>query len=280
MSVIAGWGLHGGAPSAIRFVAHDGPVVLRAGGIDIPIAELRVVDTTRSTTVENASGSVRVSTIEHVCAALGGLGIHEGVAVVLEGGEPPLADGGARLYVDALQALRAVAAVGGQVLRASRPSLRVARDGVVQIGESRYELRCAASDDDAVEVEVLLEYDDERIAKEARWSGDAEDFRVRIATARTFGFEHEVSELLARGLASHVTPESVVVIGKDRVLAAGAAFTADEPARHKLLDLVGDLYLHGGPPRGRLRATRPGHAATHVVMRSALAEGLVVRDAK
>lgn len=272
MSVIAGWGLHGGAPSSIRFVAHDGPVVLRAGAIDIPIADLRVVDTTRSTTVANASGSVRVSTIEHVCAALGGLGIHEGVAVVIEGREPPLADGGARLYADALRAL------GGRELRASRPSLRVARDGVVAIGESRYELRCAASDDDAVELEVLLEYDDERIASEARWSGDPEDFRMRIATARTFGFEHEVSELLARGLASHVTPESVVVIGPDRVLAAGAAFTADEPARHKLLDLVGDLYLYGGPPRGRLRATRPGHAATHEVMRRALAEGVVVRD--
>jgi UDP-3-O-[3-hydroxymyristoyl] N-acetylglucosamine deacetylase len=275
VSVIAGWGLHGGAPSSIRFVAHDGPVVLRAGGIDIPIAELRVVDTIRSTTVENASGSVRVSTIEHVCAALGGLGIHEGVAVVLEGPEPPLADGGARRYADALRALRAL---GGQGLRASRPSLRVARDGVIAIGESRYELRCAASDVDAVELEVLLEYEDERIAREARWSGDPEDFRERIATARTFGFEHEVSELLARGLASHVTPESVVVIGKDRVLAAGAAFTADEPARHKLLDLVGDLYLHGGPPRGRVRATRPGHAATHEVMRRALADGVVVRD--
>jgi UDP-3-O-[3-hydroxymyristoyl] N-acetylglucosamine deacetylase len=278
VSVIAGWGLHGGAPSSIRFVAHDGPVVLRAGGIDVPIADLRVVDTTRSTTVENASGSVRVSTIEHVCAALGGLGIHEGVAVVLEGREPPLADGGARLYADALRALRAL---GGRGLRASRPSLRVARDGVVAIGASRYELRRAASDhDDAVELEVLLEYDDERIARAARWSGDPEDFRVRIATARTFGFEHEVGDLLARGLASHVTPESVVVIGNDRVLAAGAAFTADEPARHKLLDLVGDLYLHGGPPRGSLRATRPGHAATHAAMRSALDEGLVVRDAR
>lgn len=271
VSVIAGWGLHGGSAGSVRFVVHDGPVVLRAAGIDTAIADLRVVDTTRSTTVANASGSVRISTLEHVCAALGGLGIHEGVAVVIEGPEPPLADGGARLYADALRAL-------GPGLRASRPPLRVARDGVIEIGASRYELRRAASDD-AVELEIVLEYDDARIAKHARWDGDAEDFRVRIAPARTFGFEHEVGDLLARGLASHVTPESVVVIGKDRVLAAGASFTADEPARHKLLDLVGDLYLYGGPPRGSLRATRPGHAATHEVMRSALEKGLVVRDA-
>ncbi len=276
MSVISGWGLHGGGPSSIRFVAHDGPVVLRAGGIDTRIADLRVVDTTRSTTVANATGSVRVATIEHVCAALGGLGVHEGVAVVLEGREPPLADGGARLYADALRALARQAGI-----RATRPALRIARDGVIEIKGSRYELRCAVRDDpDAVELEVALEFDDERIAKEARWSGDPEDFRLRIATARTFGFEVEVGDLLARGLASHVTPESVVVIGKDRVLSAGDAFTADEPARHKLLDLVGDLYLHGGPPCGSLRATRPGHAATHEVMRAADDQGLIVRDAR
>lgn len=276
MSVISGWGLHGGGPSSIRFVAHDGPVVLRAGGIDTRIADLRVVDTTRSTTVANATGSVRVATIEHVCAALGGLGVHEGVAVVLEGREPPLADGGARLYADALRALARQAGI-----RATRPALRIARDGVIEIKGSRYELRCAVRDDpDAVELEVALEFDDERIAKEARWSGDPEDFRLRIASARTFGFEVEVGDLLARGLASHVTPESVVVIGKDRVLSAGDAFTADEPARHKLLDLVGDLYLHGGPPRGSLRATRPGHAATHEVMRAAHDQGLIVRDAR
>jgi len=276
VSVISGWGLHGGGPSSIRFVAHDGPVVLRAGGIDTRIADLRVVDTTRSTTVANATGSVRVATIEHVCAALGGLGVHEGVAVVLEGREPPLADGGARLYADALRALARQAGI-----RATRPALRIARDGVIEIKGSRYDLRCAVRDDpDAVELEVALEFDDERIAKEARWSGDPEDFRLRIATARTFGFEDEVGDLLARGLASHVTPESVVVIGKDRVLSAGDAFTADEPARHKLLDLVGDLYLHGGPPCGSLRATRPGHAATHEVMRAAHDQGLIVRDAR
>ena len=141
MSVIAGWGLHGGTASSVRFVAHDGPVVLRVGDIDTFIADLRVVDTTRSTTVENASGSIRVATIEHVCAALGGLGLHEGVAVVIEGPEPPLADGGARLYADALRALTLDAGV-----RATPPALRVARDGVIEIRGSRYELRRAAGE--------------------------------------------------------------------------------------------------------------------------------------
>jgi len=235
-------------------------------------SDLRVVDTSRSTTVGDPSGQVRISTIEHLFAALGGLGIHTGVIVALEGLEPPLADGGARSYADALRAL-------GPLLVRSRSPLRVARDGVVEIGESRYELTRTAHDDDAVSLEVVVDFRDARIAREARWDGDPEDFRTRIATARTFGFEHELGDLLARGLASHVTPESVVVFTKEHVLSSGAPVSVDEPARHKLLDLIGDLYVHGGPPRGRIRATRPGHAATHAVMARALDEGIVVRDA-
>lgn len=272
MTTIAGRGLHSGSAGSVRFTLHEGPVVVRAGGIEVRIGELRVVDTSRSTTVADASGKVRIATVEHVLAALGGLGIHSGVAVEIEGPEPPLADGAARRYVDALRALAPAPS-------RSPSRLRVVRDGVIELGDSRYEL-ARASREDAVQVEVAVDFDDARIAKEARWSGDPADFAARIATARTFGFEHEVGELLARGLASHVTPESVVVFTRERVLSSGAPVEPDEPARHKLLDLVGDLYLHGGPPRGHLRAVRPGHAATHEVMRRALAEGLLVHDGR
>ena len=261
---IAGRGLHSGAASSVRFVRHEGPVVVRVGDVEVHVSALGVVDTTRSTTVAGAEGRLRIGTVEHVFAALGGLGIHQGVAVVIEGPEAPLGDGGARAYADALRALGCTASTG---------ALHVVRDGEVTVGASRYELRRG----DGVELDVAIDFADERIAGSAWWRGDAEDFYRRIASARTFGFEHEIADLLARGLASHVTPESVVVIGKERILAAGAPFLADEPARHKLLDLIGDLYVHGGPPRGKVRAMRPGHAATHEVMRRALAEGLVAR---
>lgn len=262
VGTVEGRGLHTGAQGSVRFVRNEGPVVVRAFGVDTRVTELLVADTRRSTTVVDARGAVRIGTIEHVLGALGGLGIRDGVAVVVEGGEPPLADGGARLYADALRALGA---------RASAPSLAVVRDGSVTVGPSTYELRCA----DGVELEVEIDFEDERIARSARWDGDADDFCARIAVARTFGFEHELADLLARGLASHVTPESVVMIGPTRILSSGPPFCADEPARHKLLDLVGDLYLYGGPPRGRVRAVRPGHAATHAIVRRALDEGLV-----
>jgi UDP-3-O-[3-hydroxymyristoyl] N-acetylglucosamine deacetylase len=264
---VEGRGLHTGSHGTVCFVRHEGAVVVKAGGVVTALRDLRVVDTARSTTVADANGTFRFATIEHVLAALGGLGVHAGVAIVVDGFEAPLADGGARRYVDALLELG---------VEATAPPLRVAREGIVEVGASRYVFeRGDEAGDQGVELEVSVDFDDARIAKTARWCGEARDFRERIAAARTFGFEHELGDLLARGLASHVTPESVVVIAKERVLASGAPFTADEPVRHKLLDLIGDLYLYGGPPRGIVRATRPGHAATHEVMRRALAEGLV-----
>lgn len=265
MTRIEGPGLHTGAHGAVTFKRREGPAALCIGGVEASISELRVEGSLRSTSVTHPRGGGRFATTEHLFAALGGMGIHAGVAVVVEGDEAPLADGGARLYARALRELG---------VAPSAPPLRVVTGGALDVGASRYELEPGAS----VELEVLVDFDDARLATRASWRGGVEDFYERIAAARTFGFEHEIDELLARGLASHVTPTSVVVVGKDRVFSAGAAFAADEPVRHKLLDLIGDLYLYGGPPRGLVRASRPGHAATHEAMRRALAEGLVVRD--
>ena len=68
----------------------------------------------------------------------------------------------------------------------------------------------------------------------------------------------------------------MIVIAPGTIYAAGRPFARDEPARHKLLDLIGDLYLYGGPPIGTVTAFRPGHRVTHAVMREALARGIVV----
>jgi UDP-3-O-[3-hydroxymyristoyl] N-acetylglucosamine deacetylase len=90
----------------------------------------------------------------------------------------------------------------------------------------------------------------------------------------------DLEELGARRLAARVDPESVVVVAPDAIHAAGAPFFGDEPARHKLLDLIGDLYLYGGPPRGGLRAARPGHGATHAAIERALELGVLVAARK
>jgi UDP-3-O-[3-hydroxymyristoyl] N-acetylglucosamine deacetylase len=151
----------------------------------------------------------------------------------------------------------------------------VTRAATIDVDGSRYAFRPCSG----VRVSVAIDFHDPdpRLAPVATWDGEAAEFRSSIAPARTFGFAHEVDALAARGLASHVAPESVVVLAADRILSAGAPFREDEPARHKLLDLIGDLYAHGGPPVGAVEASKPGHAATHEAVRRALADGVLSR---
>jgi UDP-3-O-[3-hydroxymyristoyl] N-acetylglucosamine deacetylase len=283
--IIEGRGLHTGAPVRVVLEASPGPVRLRNDGIASPEArevrearaaraarearearvdEMVVVSTERATTIEACGGGVRAQTVEHAFGALAGLGVYEGVTLAIDGPEMPLLDGGAVVWCDAVKRLGVARCV---------PRLKVAREATIEVGRSRYELATGTG----VEVEVRLELDDARIARDARWSGDPDDFEARIASARTFAFAHEVEDLLCRGLARHVDPASVVVIAAEAIHCAGRPFSADEPARHKVLDLVGDLYLYGGPPVGRVRAVRPGHAANARAIRRACEEGALVR---
>ncbi len=261
---LEGYGLHTGAPCSMTFSVNRASrdAVLVVGGRAVPIEAWRVAGTDRSTTVE--ADGLRLATVEHLFAALAASGARRGFAISVAGPELPLADGGAAAFFDAINTFC--------VIKPESPRLIVTRAGEVAVRDALY----VFEEGEGVEVEVEVDFGDPRLARTARWRGDAADFRARIATARTFGFAHEVEDLLARGLASHVTPESVVVVCEDRVLSAGAPFAPDEPARHKLLDLVGDMYAHGGPPRGRVRATRPGHAATNEAMLAALSMGLLV----
>jgi len=261
--IVEGVGLHGGAPARVTLRARPGPVALAAAGVEARIDQLEVVSTARATTVQARGAGAPVGTVEHAFAALAALGVTDGVSVAIEGPEMPLLDGGAAAWCEALARLGAPR--GGR-------RLRVARAALLDVGPSRYELAPA----DSVDVQVRLEIDDPRIAPDARWRGDPDDFVARIAPARTFAMAHEIEELLRRGLARHVDPACVVVIAPDAIHHAGRPFEADEPARHKLLDLLGDLYLHAGPPLGRIRAVRPGHAANARAFRRAVEEGLFV----
>ncbi len=264
--VVRGVGLHTGTHVSVTLRARPGAVELRSGGRSARIADLEIASTTRSTTVAAHGGLLRVGTVEHVFAALAGSGLHHGLELEIDGPEMPLLDGGAGTWCDALAALEL-----GRLESGTR-RMRVARDAIVDVGASRYEFVRGAR----VEVEARLELDDARLEPEARWAGGAEDFRARIAPARTFARACDVEELVQRGLARHVDAASVVVLAPDAIHHSGPAFSPDEPARHKLLDLIGDLYAHGGPPVGRVRAVRPGHSANATAIRRALGEGILV----
>jgi UDP-3-O-[3-hydroxymyristoyl] N-acetylglucosamine deacetylase len=264
MTVVAGTGLHTGKSAIVRLSAHAGPVRLRAGSTEALLDQLTVTSTHRATTVEAKGGGLRVAMVEHLFAALAGLGVREGIAIDVEGPEMPLLDGASRAWCDALESVPFVP---------GPPRIRVARPASIHVGRSRYEFLPS----EGVHVGVRIELDDSRLETGAFWAGSHEDFRARIAPARTFALARDLEDFLRDGLARRVAPESVVVLGEDAIHCAGPSFLPDEPARHKLLDLLGDAYLHGGPPLGRLHAFRPGHTANVQAFREAREQGVLVR---
>jgi len=222
------------------------------------ISTFRVVPSARSTSI--ACDAFAVATVEHLLAAFAGLGVRSGCRVVLGGDdELPLLDGSAMAFTKRLLELD---------LPRSGSVLRVARAGRVTAGEAMYDF--APGDAVNVTAEVDLPASCERIAT---WNGEPATF-MQVARARTFALEADIAELERLGVAQHVDPASVVVVSDDRLWGSGSV-APDEPARHKLLDLVGDAYLAGGPPLGSLRATRPGHARNHQAFAEARARGIL-----
>jgi UDP-3-O-[3-hydroxymyristoyl] N-acetylglucosamine deacetylase len=259
-------GLHSGEPCEVQLTPRDGPVVFCTRLGDAPVAELRVARTDHGVRVRCERIGLDVDTVEHFLAALAGLSIRSGVGVEVHGPEMPLMDGGALAFTTAL---------AGLSLPSEEPPMRVLRSGVIRVGAATYEL----SPGDGVALDVEVHFDAPQIGRQAAsWRGSAESFIADIAWARTFGFRRDGEALLRAGRARAVDPAAVMVLADDgAVEPPGTEARPAEFARHKLLDLVGDLYLFGGPPRGAIRATRPGHGATHRAMTEAVALGIVGR---
>jgi UDP-3-O-[3-hydroxymyristoyl] N-acetylglucosamine deacetylase len=239
-------------------------VAFRTAGGEVAVANVRVLRADRGVRIGAPETGLDVDSVEHLLAALGGLSIRRGLCIEVAGAEVPLADGAALIFAKALEELD---------LAREEPALAVLAEGEVRIEASSYAFEPA----DSVELEVAVEFDATAIGRQrATWDGAAASFLSEVAWARTFGFRREGEALRAAARARGVDPRAVMVLdGEGRVEAPGAPARPGEFARHKLLDLVGDLYLHGGPPLGRVRATRPGHAATHRAVEVAKERGLV-----
>ncbi len=263
-SIITGVGLHSGQQATLELARHDAtePVQIERNGVARPLSAFRVARTRFSTHI--ACDAFDLRTVEHLFAALAGLGVRRGLRLVVSGGdELPMLGGGAVEYAHQIARLAP---------SKTPPALRVARAGRIEVEGSTYELEPG---DVHVEVDVELPAP---CTRTATWNGRADAFVTDIAAARTFAIEEDVAELTRLGFARHVDPKSVLVVSADGTIHGHGVIAPDEPARHKLLDLIGDAYLYGGPPRGTMRVTRPGHTRNHAAFAQALARGLLVRD--
>ncbi len=230
----------------------------------------------RNTCLKN--GTLLVETVEHCMAALSGLGIDNAMVRITGGtaGEIPGGDGSSKPFVEAIQQAGIIEQDAEVEPLIIKKPVQVQRD----------DMSIAALPGPTDRLEILYEFEHPSLGRQicTFHLGD-DDFVKELAPARTFIFENEANELRARGLGKHLSPKDLLVISPTGPIDNEFRF-ADECARHKALDLIGDLYLVGRPLRGRIVARKSGHALNHLLAKRLLeAEeahrraSLVTRDA-
>ncbi len=207
------------------------------------------------------SGTCRVSTVEHLLAALAGLNL-DNALVELSGPEPPVADGSALPLVEAfLDVGFAEQSADRQIITVDEP-LRVESKGG-EGSEAFIEVRPGRADElsaaeHGLTVSYCLSYRQGRLpAQTVTFEITPEIFAREIAPARSFLLEEEVEYFTSRGLGKGATRENTLVIGG---LTGGRQRLPDEPARHKVLDLLGDLFVLNADLVGEVVASRSGHS--------------------
>jgi UDP-3-O-[3-hydroxymyristoyl] N-acetylglucosamine deacetylase len=207
-----------------------------------------------------AHGGTRVRTVEHGLSAFAGLGIWNAWLHV-DGSELPALDGSALPFVRGL-------AAGGW--SPTGPRVRWAVQRPIEWRERGRWARLEPGS--GLRLDVRIAYPPP-LPVRGRWVGtvDPTTFASVLAPARTFGDRRDAAELWADGRARGVGPDNAVVFGSDGP-ETPLRFD-DEPLRHKVLDLLGDLATLGGPLEARVVAHRPGHALTHRLIRRALQSG-------
>ena len=244
---LTGKGLHGGEDTSV--IIHPAPensgIVFCDGPCRIHGLASNVIDTSRGTTI-GLNGS-RVRTIEHLMAALRGMGVDNALVEVL-GSETPALDGSALPYTEA------ISSVGLVKLDSIRQTITLTEPVCVRSNDS-FILAIPAP---SLRITYVMKYDHPMIGSQtAVYSLSESDFGNEIAPARTFVLYEEVAGLLDNELARGGSIENVIVIWQDR-LSSELRFP-DELVRHKVMDLVGDLSLVGGLLQAEVLAVKSGH---------------------
>ncbi len=265
-----GVGLHTGRRVAMTLrpapVSH-GIVFRRTDlGRDIPARFDHVADARLATSLGLPDDpSVRVGTVEHVMAALAGLGV-DNALVEVDGPELPILDGSAAHLVFLIDCAGIVAQ------DAPRETIEILRPVRVADGAGFAELRPAGPRVHGLDMALSIDFAAAAIGQQAmslRLSADS--FRRELAPSRTFGLAEEIAALQAAGLARGGSLDNAVVVDQDRVLNPGGLRMEREFVRHKLLDAVGDLALAGTAIKGRFVAHRSGHALNNRLLRALFA---------
>lgn len=279
-ATVKGIGLHTGKEVSLTFQPAPENHGFRFKRTDLegsPIIKADVsyvADTSRGTTLEFKG--VKVQTVEHVLAALTGLGL-DNVLIELNDTEPPIMDGSSSAFVKALEE------AGIEEQKAEREYFEL--DRVIKYTDEENKVEIMAIPSDTFKVSTLIDYETKVLGTQNAVMETIEDFKEEISSCRTFVFLHELEQLLQHDLIKGGALDNAIVfvdqiISEEthqklakvfnqeevKVLEEGILNNLElkydnEPARHKLLDVIGDVALAGMPLKAHIIATRPGHKA-------------------
>lgn len=277
---VQGVGLHTGVTTTMTFCPAAPDHGIKFQRIDLPekpIVEADadlVVDVSRGTTIEK--NGARVGTIEHTLAALMGLEI-DNVLIEIDGPECPIMDGSSLPFIETIEK------VGLEEQNALRNFFEVPQSITYRDKENNVEIAALPLDD--YRVTVMIDYNSPVLGSQHATLNRIEDFKAEVSSSRTFCFLHELEQLYQANLIRGGDLNNAIVVVDREVKEGELDYLADlfnkpkvsvqsegilnnvelrhnnEPARHKLLDMVGDLALAGRPLKAQILAARPGHAS-------------------
>ena len=275
---LSGKGLHTGLNLTVTFLPAPANHGYKIQRIDMPsqpimdaVAE-NVVDTQRGTVL--GKGEMRCSTVEHAMAALYALGL-DNVLIQVDGPEFPILDGSAELYVQAIQR------VGIQEQDAPKDFYYISKK--MEFRDDATGACITLLPDEDFSITSMISFDSKVLSSQFATLDNMDKFATEVAAARTFVFVREIEPLLMAGLIKGGDLDNAIVIyehettqdnldklcqltGAEKHNASELGYLQhkplvweNEPARHNLLDIIGDMALIGKPIKGRIIATRPGH---------------------
>lgn len=275
---LSGKGLHTGLNLTVTFMPAPPDHGYKIQRIDMPgqpimdaIAE-NVIDTQRGTVL--GKGDMRCSTVEHAMAALYALGL-DNVLIQVDGPEFPILDGSAELYVNAIQR------VG--ILEQDAPKDFYYINKKMEFRDEVTGACITLLPDEDFSITSMISFESSVLSSQFATLDNMDKFATEVAAARTFVFVREIEPLLMAGLIKGGDLDNAIVIyehkttqenldklcqltGAERHEASELGYLQhkplvwdNEPARHKLLDIIGDMALIGKPIKGRIIATKPGH---------------------
>jgi UDP-3-O-[3-hydroxymyristoyl] N-acetylglucosamine deacetylase len=259
-----GIALHTGEETAVRVMPASADTGYRFRRMDIPGAPEveanvhNIHDTLLATSLGFNGASVK--TVEHLLAALAGMGV-DNALIEVRGDEVPIMDGSAAPFVRGLEMVGiSEQAAPKRLLRILEPIEAVDEQGSAILTPS-----------DMFRINFIIEFDSAVVGRqEIDYSYTPESFAADIAFARTFGFLKDVEYLQEKGLARGGSMENAVVVGDDGVANPEGLRSPDEFVRHKVLDTIGDLSLLGIPILGAYKGHKAGHRINRMLMQEVM----------